>query len=94
MMDGDKLHQPDDEFTAVDDTMMSGNSPYQPTTDPVPHRRAFVGGLILEMRFMKSIAGESSNIAFLVIMMIVISILYQQFKFKLDIIWVVKYVDS
>ena len=57
MMDEDRLHQSDDDFAAVDDTVMSSTSPYQPTTEPVPHRRSFVGGWILEMHFVKSIAG-------------------------------------
>ena len=56
-MDEDRLHQSDDDFAAVDDTVMSSTSPYQPTTEPVPHRRSFVGGWILEMHFVKSIAG-------------------------------------
>ena len=56
MMDEDRLHEPED-FAAVDGTTMSSTSPYQSTTEPVPHRRSIIGGLILEMHFVKSIAG-------------------------------------
>ena len=57
-MDEDKLHQPDDDFTSADASMMPTTSPYQPTTEPVPHRRSFIAGLVVDTRFVKSLPGR------------------------------------
>jgi len=48
----------DEEMTGADTSMISGTSPYQPTTEPVPNRRQVIGGLIVNILFIKSVAGE------------------------------------
>ena len=62
-MDKDRLHGSNDDFTAVDATAMSSSSPYQSTTEPVLHRRSFIGGLVIEMRFVKSLPGKPLKIS-------------------------------
>ncbi|XP_076806234.1 CKLF-like MARVEL transmembrane domain-containing protein 4 [Clavelina lepadiformis] len=56
-MSRDTHEQHDDDFTAVDASMISSTSPYQPTTEPVPHRHSVVAGIVVDMKFVKSLAG-------------------------------------
>lgn len=42
---------------AADTSMISSPRPYQSTTEPVPHRRELCGGVIVDLKFVKSVMG-------------------------------------
>lgn len=52
-MEADKHEDP----SAANTSMISGNSPYQPTTEPVPNRTTLCGGMIVDVFYVKSLPG-------------------------------------
>lgn len=59
-MDPNRPEHHDEDFGAMDTSMISSTSPYQPTTERVPDRRPFVAGFILDMQYVKSLAGRTN----------------------------------
>ncbi|XP_039250521.1 CKLF-like MARVEL transmembrane domain-containing protein 4 [Styela clava] len=61
-----------DEVVGANDSMISNNSPYQATTDPVPHRGTICGGLILDKLYLKSLPGILKMVEILLCIIILI----------------------
>ena len=57
-MDREKTDALVDAEVAADTSMISSTSPYQPTTEPVQHRRPFIAGFVIDMKYIKSYTGN------------------------------------